>query len=153
MARATSNVLSLVPRAPAMQLGDRYSECEKRSFPRIVVRPPSNVPPPVPRAPAMELGNRYSQHEKRSFPPSLSSDNPQTRRPMLAFLKGRVDLFPVFMEGSHGKSVVHTARRTKRDQVALVPVVVARATSNVLSLVPRAPASSLTYIRCDVHSM
>jgi len=47
------------------------------------------------------------------------------------------------MEGSQGRSVVHAARRTKRDQIALVPVVVVRATSNVLPLVPRAPAMEL----------
>jgi hypothetical protein len=126
-----------------MELGDRYSEYEKRSFPRVVVRPPSNVPPPMPRAPAMELGDGYSEYEERSFPPSVPSDNPQTRRPIVAFPKEGVDWSPVFMEGSQGKSVVHAARQTKRDQVALIPVVMVRATSNVPSLVPRAPAMEL----------
>jgi len=42
----------------------------------------------------MELGDRYSEYEKRSFAPSISSDNPQTRRPMLAFLKGTCRLVP-----------------------------------------------------------
>ena len=42
----------------------------------------------------MELGDRYSEYEKRSFPPSIPSDNPQTRRPMLAFPKGLCRLVP-----------------------------------------------------------
>jgi len=69
------------------------------------------------------------------------------------------------MEGSQGKSVDHGARRIKRDQVALIPVVVVSPTFNVPPLgLDRAPAMELgdrsrlsgdrsrLSDQCDVHS-
>jgi len=47
------------------------------------------------------------------------------------------------LEQWSSRSVVYAALRLKRDQVALVPVVVVRATSNVAPPVPRAPAMEL----------
>jgi len=70
----------------------------------------------------------------------------------------RVVIFPIFIEGSQGRSVDHGARRIKRDQIALVPVVVVSPTFNVPPLgLDRAPAMELgdrsrLSDQCDVHS-